>query len=222
MASKFRERGYPDSFLTLPTSRIVSTTPNPKPCRMAFVNTYHPYMKVFHKIIHRHWKLLGKSYPDVSEFQISPLIYHKKPPNLWNLLVRADIGSTRFKDMQTFLATQRKGTFPCLHRLQCSNVTRGNSFTHPRSGKRFPIRGFFSCDSSFGLYLIKCPCGLGYVGETTQHIWDCISQHKSSICCKSFIISSQRMNISTFVKQVYFAYFNLKLGDQDKDLSAKL
>uniref|UniRef100_A0A6P7FIP8 Uncharacterized protein LOC114329810 n=1 Tax=Diabrotica virgifera virgifera TaxID=50390 RepID=A0A6P7FIP8_DIAVI len=31
-----------------------------------------------------------------------------------------------------------------------------------------------------------------------------------------FTIPSQRTNISTFVRQTYFAYFKVKLGDQDK------
>ena len=34
--------------------------------------------------------------------------------------------------------------------------------------------------------------------------------------CGCFTIPSQRKNISTFVKQAYFAYFKAKLGDQDK------
>lgn len=34
--------------------------------------------------------------------------------------------------------------------------------------------------------------------------------------CGSFTIPSQRANISVFVKQSYFAYFKVKLGDQDK------
>ena len=34
--------------------------------------------------------------------------------------------------------------------------------------------------------------------------------------CGSFTIPSQRANISAFVKQAYFAYFKVKLGDQDK------
>ena len=34
--------------------------------------------------------------------------------------------------------------------------------------------------------------------------------------CGSFTIPSQRANISAFVKQAYFAYFKLKLCDQDK------
>lgn len=34
--------------------------------------------------------------------------------------------------------------------------------------------------------------------------------------CGSFTIPCQRTNISTFVRQAYFAYFKVKIGDQDK------
>ncbi|XP_073537636.1 uncharacterized protein [Phyllobates terribilis] len=45
-----------------------------------------------------------------------------------------------------------------------------NGYDLKRSGKRFRINGFYTCDSSFVVYLIKFPCGLGYVGETTQQV----------------------------------------------------
>ena len=34
--------------------------------------------------------------------------------------------------------------------------------------------------------------------------------------CGSFVPSVQRQNITTFVKNVYYAYFGVELGDQDK------
>ena len=34
--------------------------------------------------------------------------------------------------------------------------------------------------------------------------------------CGSFTLSSQQCEITNFVKKVYFAYFKVKLGDQDK------
>ena len=45
----------------------------------------------------------------------------------------------------------------------------------------------------------------------------CIN-NPDSFCyiCGSFTIPSQRANISAFVKQAYFAYFKVKIGDQDK------
>ncbi|OCT55250.1 hypothetical protein XELAEV_18003530mg, partial [Xenopus laevis] len=40
---------------------------------------------------------------------------------------------------------------------------------------------FFTCISKFGIYVLTCPCGLIYVGETTQMVKSRISQHRSSI-----------------------------------------
>ena len=45
----------------------------------------------------------------------------------------------------------------------------------------------------------------------------CIN-NPDSFCyiCGCFTIPRQRKNISKFVRQAYFAYFKVKLGDQDK------
>ncbi|CAJ0942417.1 unnamed protein product [Ranitomeya imitator] len=53
----------------------------------------------------------------------------------------------------------------------------------PTSKKIF-IKGRYTCTSSFVIYLITCPCGLTYVGETTMQIKACISKHKSTIRTK--------------------------------------
>ena len=34
--------------------------------------------------------------------------------------------------------------------------------------------------------------------------------------CGEYVVKSQRQNITNFVKNVYYAYFGIKLGDQDK------
>ena len=43
-----------------------------------------------------------------------------------------------------------------------------------------------------------------------------ISPDNFCFICGEYIVKSQQRNISDFVKKVYFAYFKLKLGDQDK------
>nr|CAH7748141.1 unnamed protein product [Callosobruchus chinensis] len=43
-----------------------------------------------------------------------------------------------------------------------------------------------------------------------------ISPNSFCYICGEFTIKSQQRNISDFVRKVYFAYFKLKLGDQDK------
>ncbi|OCT65784.1 hypothetical protein XELAEV_18042032mg [Xenopus laevis] len=75
------------------------------------------------------------------------------------------------------------GTFPCLSCANCNNITKGQSFTHPHTGWKFNITNYYTCNSTFVIYLIKCPCGLAYVGETTQKVKDRIKQHKSNIRC---------------------------------------
>ncbi|OCU02331.1 hypothetical protein XELAEV_18008094mg [Xenopus laevis] len=73
------------------------------------------------------------------------------------------------------------GTFPCLNCANCNNITKGQTFTHPHTGQRINIKNIFTCDSTYEIYLIKCP--LAYVGETTQKVKDLIKQHKSNIRC---------------------------------------
>ncbi|OCT83342.1 hypothetical protein XELAEV_18025881mg [Xenopus laevis] len=62
-----------------------------------------------------------------------------------------------------------------------NSVTKGNSFFHPHSGKKYSIKIYYPCESTYVIYLLKCPCGLLYVCETTQKICDRISKHKSTI-----------------------------------------
>ncbi|CAJ0968348.1 unnamed protein product, partial [Ranitomeya imitator] len=125
--------------------------------------------------------------------------YHASgdPPNLRDNLVKADIGS-KDPHRQTFLSRPKTGTFLCLHCAQCNNIQKGNTFPHPDLAKHFisrtslsatfHIKNFFICESSYVMYLIKCPCGLLYIGETTQPVRDRISKHKSTIRCSNLLL----------------------------------
>ncbi|XP_077111244.1 uncharacterized protein LOC143767108 [Ranitomeya variabilis] len=187
MSSKFQARCYPSKLLTDEKARILSPL-SPRPPRntaerVPFVHRFHPLVPKVHSIIRRHWPLLAKAYPNIQSFKEPALMCNKRPPNIKDQLVRADVGTKRPINTQRLLSTQRNGTFPCLNCASCSNVIKSSTITHPRSGKTYPIHGFHTCDSNFVVYLIKCPCGLLYIGETTQHIKDRISSHKSTIRC---------------------------------------
>ncbi|CAJ0928452.1 unnamed protein product [Ranitomeya imitator] len=98
----------------------------------------------------------------IQEFQVPFMSCFRRPTNLRDRLVRADVGSTKRLPLQTFLDTPKIGTFPCLHCSQCGNVQRGDKFFHPHT-----------------VSLRSRICW----GETTQHVRDRISQHKSSTRC---------------------------------------
>lgn len=80
-----------------------------------------------------------------------------------------------------FLGPKNLGSYPCLSCIQCNSMIKGKFFTHPHKGFNIPIRGHYTCQSSFVVYAIKCPCGLVYIGETTQKVKDRIARHKYSI-----------------------------------------
>ncbi|CAJ0950957.1 unnamed protein product [Ranitomeya imitator] len=186
MTRKFQARGYPLALLE--NSRTVSNTPKiDNTRRIPFVHGFHPSVYILHKAIRKHWPLLSTAHPDVPEFKQPFLPCFKRAPNLRDTLVKADIGSSTVT-RQLFLNTPRKGTFPCLHCAQCNNVLKGDTITHPRSGKQYKIHGFFTCNSSYVVYVLKCPCGLLYVGETSQSIRDRVSKHKSTIRCNNLLL----------------------------------
>ncbi|CAJ0931102.1 unnamed protein product [Ranitomeya imitator] len=151
-----------------------SFSPNtqPKPERVPFVHTHHPVMPVVYDIIRKRWPLLQQAYPHIKAFSTPPLMCKCRPNNIRDKVVKADIGSFTSVPRQTFLSTERNGTFPCLRCACCSNVIKSGSITHPHSVKQFRINGFFTCDSNNVIYV------------TTQHIRDRIASHKSTIRCK--------------------------------------
>ncbi|CAJ0936653.1 unnamed protein product [Ranitomeya imitator] len=102
--------------------------------------------------------------------------------------LKADIGPSASPHTQRFLHSPKMGTFPCLNCNQCSNVVKGNVIYHPHSGKKYYIKDFSTCNKTFAVYLIKCPFGHLYIGETTQAIKDRVSKHKSTIRCKNVLL----------------------------------
>ncbi|CAJ0938768.1 unnamed protein product [Ranitomeya imitator] len=187
MSQKFRDRNSPTRLLELERNNILNPqSPRPQLVtkeQVPFVHTYHPLMPKVQSIIRKHWPLLSRAYPKVDCFTIPVLMCNRRAPDIRDRLVRADIGSSRPTTTQGVLTTRRQGTFPCLSCASCSNVIKSDNVTHPRTGKSYPIRGYHTCNSNFLVYLIKCSCGLLYIGETTQHIRDRIASHKSTIRC---------------------------------------
>ncbi|CAJ0964858.1 unnamed protein product [Ranitomeya imitator] len=186
MDLKFRDRSYPSSISGVSESTETPVRDKHNTSRIAFVNMFHPFKRPIHQSIFKHWSILQTSYPDIPEFNIRPLICNKRSDNLRNHLVRADVGSATVTPCQRTLCTPHNGTFPCLGCRQCSNVIKGDSFAHPRTGRRFQIKGHFTCDSTYVVYLIKCPCGLGYVGRLRV----ALIAHAPSLLIARLVLSS--------------------------------
>jgi len=55
------------------------------------------------------------------------------------------------------------------------------TFNHPCSGKLYDINGVITCNTKNVNYLLKCSCGLAYVGKMTRPLKIRISEHRSKI-----------------------------------------
>ncbi|CAJ0916116.1 unnamed protein product [Ranitomeya imitator] len=227
MADKFKSRNYPPTLLATEMTRALEdreiNSPTTKPPRLPFVHDHHPSMNKVHNLIHKHWPLLTKAYPNISIFKNPPLMCLRRPQNIKDKVVRADIGHNNKTSTRTLTGLHRTGTFPCLNCMSCSNIIKGNEVVHPRTGKSYPIKDFFTCETNFVVYIIKCPCGLLYVGETTQAIRDRISGHKSTIRCEfqEFQERTQR-HMEVFHAKSCEKYLNSEVGEEKEaeDLGA--
>ncbi|KAL7370285.1 hypothetical protein ABVT39_024899 [Epinephelus coioides] len=79
----------------------------------------------------------------------------------------------------TWLTTT--GMYRCGNCACCNNTTNTKSFNHPHTGKKIPIQEFINCKSTHVVYMLSCPCGLVYVGQTKRPLKQRISEHKTAI-----------------------------------------
>lgn len=188
MKLKFKKRGYKDKWLDLADQKsrlltrrelLVKDTSRDRTHDVVFTTTYSPISKKVKNIIMKHWHIFEADVSMKSLFSQPPLFSYSRASNLRDRMVKADIGIKQ--RMQTFLGTPAKGCFPCLGCPHCNNLIKGNVINHPHSGKQFFITEYLTCMSSWVVYLIKCPCGLLYIGETSREIKIRIGEHKSAI-----------------------------------------
>lgn len=156
----------------------------PQTRRLPFLMQFHSYSKQVFRDIKKHWPLLKRSYPQIEVFQQTPFKAFRRNKTMRDALVRSEYRPRENISKMTFLGKKRKGCFPCLSCIQCKLLLKGDQYVHPENGDKVAIKGFFTCQSSYVIYILTCPCKLLYVGETTQKIKDRIAQHRSTIRLK--------------------------------------
>jgi hypothetical protein len=82
---------------------------------------------------------------------------------------------------ETFLDKVPEGNYKGGQCAQCSFTYKCNSFTQPLTGQRFKIKCLVTCMSTNVIYMLKCPCGLSYIGKTRRSLMTWISEHRSNI-----------------------------------------
>lgn len=146
------------------------------------ITQYAPHSAAIRTIFKKHWHILSSDPELASTFQHPPLFVNRRGKNLRDYLVHANFSPTTGPTSgQNLLAPRPNGNYKCGNCAQCNNTIKTNHFLHPQTGKKIYIRSVITCASTHVVYLLRCPCGLAYVGKTTRQLKQRISEHKSTI-----------------------------------------
>ncbi len=94
-------------------------------------------------------------------------IMYKRSKNVKDSLVHACFQTDTPDSTQRLLSPIANDNYRCGNCAQCNNTSKTYFFCYPRTGKKYRINSVISCVSTHVVYLIRCPCGLGYVGKTS-------------------------------------------------------
>lgn len=89
-------------------------------------------------------------------------------------------------------STVKKGINPCMNCQSCASIIKGPEFHHPRKGYPIPVRGYYTCNSQ---NVLKCPCGISYVGQTSRPMKIRLNEHKSNIRLYGNKIASEQQSL---------------------------
>lgn len=143
--------------------------------RVNCIVQYSPLGRDFESIIKKHWHIIDSD-PALKCFTTSPRIVFKRAPNLKNMLVRA-----HFPLHHIFCSLFPLGITDVVIALNAtSHIKLPPSITHVPENV-YDIKGVITCNTKNVIYLLKCPCGLAYVGKTTRPLKRRISEHRSNI-----------------------------------------
>ncbi|CAB1328136.1 unnamed protein product, partial [Coregonus sp. 'balchen'] len=134
---------------------------------------YSPLGKAFKDIIRKRCYIIDTDPQLKPIFKYPPHIVFKRPPNVRDIVVKSDYPP---ENRETFLDKVPEGNYKCGQCAHCSFTYKCDSFTHPRTGQKFKIKGLITCMSTNDVYMVKYPCG-----KTPKSLKTRISEHHSNI-----------------------------------------
>ena len=190
LTNRFVERGYNQVDLDAAYHRALNTDrtsllikkPKQAPSRLCFSTQYTPAAGLIKNVFLKHWHIL-KSDPKLANICADPPLFSfRRSRSLRDRLVHSDMNAP---SPPSWLPKPPQGFYKCGNCAQCSNSTNTKFFTHPRTGKKYKISSFINCNSTHVVYMLKCPCGLAYIGQTKRPLKVRIGEHKTAIRTKN-------------------------------------
>ena len=145
--------------------------------RLPLVITYHPGLPKIANILKKHLPILHASNRLRDAVPNTPMVAFRRPKNLRDLLVRAELKNSGPPSTQT-------GNYQCQDKRchTCKIIIEKNTFTSKINGRKHNVHYTFTCKTRNLVYLIQCKkCGLQYIGETENPLHIRINGHRSDI-----------------------------------------
>lgn len=113
-------------------------------------------------IFKRYWYILCRDRHLGEVLPEQPKFIYRRAPSFGDRAVKKILDPPGHPSIKIDL----KGFFPCRKCICCRTVrmsNRGMKKITTRENETFEIREFITCNSSYVVYLMWCPCGLFYV-----------------------------------------------------------
>ena len=123
-----------------------------------------------------HLPLLCASTRMKQAFPERPFVAYRRPKNLRDLLVHANLKPSHLEPA--------RGSSPCESKrcLTCQHIRSGTSVQSTVSGRTFRVHATANCKTSNVVYLIECSlCHVQYVGETRNALHIRMNGHRGDI-----------------------------------------
>jgi len=180
-----RRRGYKDEDLSAiqrasEINRQSSLQPKQrgKETRIPLVATYHPSLPSFNKVLTSKHPILHACSKLKEVLPDPPLVAYRRPKNLRDLLVKANVASTTKEPPGNY----RCGSSRC---KTCPALLTTKEFVSHITGEKHLLKNKVTCKSSNVIYMIQCAlCGQQYVGETGQPLHARMNNHRAYITQK--------------------------------------
>lgn len=195
----YKAHGYPENLLKAATKAVESKTRDDllapkqyeKTQKFIFKSQYGQHTNLVKNCMRKYWGLITADPSLRGVFPEPPTVISSRGRSIGDIIIRSDVAPPKKpQTTQTLLGTRKQGTFPCLKCSCCSTVIKGAELPHPTKKQPISIKDYHTCDSTGVIYLLKCPCGLAYVGQTTRAVRTRITEHRSVI--RSFLANPNK------------------------------
>ena len=162
LSNRFLNRGYKQEWVAAARGRYDRVTqeeclqPRKKtPTHNSIMCSvrYSPLGAQFRETIRKHWHIVNSDPKLKNVFTEPPKLVFKRPNNIRDGLVRADINPQNTPKPINL----PDGNYKCGGCSQCVYTQRCKTFTHPHTGRNISIRGAITCSTTHVIYMIRCP-----------------------------------------------------------------